>query len=300
MAAASPMQPASHFFARGYALHACRHTNGIDLSGMNARPIPFKFSESGDPWALPVSIEPKPCGSAQRPGLPPVGSGKGKPFIGVALSGNVVQQVTSQSPAAGAGLQAGDQIVSFQGEPVSDPAQLGIILARLAPGDSVELEVKRGSETMKKKLTLADRYEAVESKQDRIGKPVADLVATDVHGREVRLSSFRGKVILLDFWATWCKPCREAMPALQLLSETLESRDFVWIGVSVDDDQDAWTSYVRDNRLGGIQLRSPEWANTMFVNSYPTILLVDRAGVIQCDSAGESVAQTVMAMLSEK
>ena len=126
-----------------------------------------------------------------------------------------------------------------------------------------------------------------------------DLIGKDVHGKEIRLRDLRGKVVLLDFWATWCSPCVESAPLLQLLWERAKREDFVWVGVSVDEDKKAWKNFVKHNHLGGIQLLSSGWAEAMGVDGYPTILLVDRNGMVQCNVHGEQIAQAALAMLKE-
>ncbi len=65
-----------------------------------------------------------------------------------------------------------------------------------------------------------------------------NLMLTDIHGKSVALSDFQGKVILLDFWATWCPPCRKEIPGFIELYNTYKSRGLVVIGVSMDDADD--------------------------------------------------------------
>jgi len=66
------------------------------------------------------------------------------------------------------------------------------------------------------------------------GEPAPGFVATTLDGESLTLENYRGKVILLNIWATWCPPCREEMPSMQLLSEKLEGTDFEIVAVSVD------------------------------------------------------------------
>jgi len=66
------------------------------------------------------------------------------------------------------------------------------------------------------------------------GAEAPDFVATDLSGREVSLSDYRGTVVLVNVWATWCAPCKEEMPSMQRLSEALQGTDFEILAVSVD------------------------------------------------------------------
>ncbi len=67
-----------------------------------------------------------------------------------------------------------------------------------------------------------------------VGMTAPDFSLPDLQGRTQRLSDHRGKVVLLNFWATWCKPCKEEMPSMQVLWENLKNQDFVMLAVSMD------------------------------------------------------------------
>ncbi len=68
----------------------------------------------------------------------------------------------------------------------------------------------------------------------RVGMPAPDFSLPDLQGNKQRLSDYRGKVVFLNFWATWCKPCKEEMPSMQVLWENLKKEDFVMLAVSMD------------------------------------------------------------------
>jgi peroxiredoxin len=68
----------------------------------------------------------------------------------------------------------------------------------------------------------------------RVGMPAPEFSLPDIEGKTRRLSEYRGKVVFLNFWATWCKPCKEEMPSMQVLWENLKSEDFVMLAVSMD------------------------------------------------------------------
>ena len=67
-----------------------------------------------------------------------------------------------------------------------------------------------------------------------VGGPAPEISLKDLQGNEVRLSDYRGKVVLLNFWATWCKPCREEMPSMEVLYKTFEKDGLVILAVSID------------------------------------------------------------------
>ena len=115
------------------------------------------------------------------------------------------------------------------------------------------------------------------------GLPAPDF-SLPVLGGEAKLSlgSLRGKVVLLNFWATWCKPCEDEMPAMERLYRSLAGTDFELVAVSVDEDPAAVVSFVK--RLG---LSFPVlWDSTQSVTAdyqtfrFPESLLVGRDGVV--------------------
>jgi peroxiredoxin len=171
-------------------------------------------------------------------------------------------------------------------------------VADLKPGDEVEIEYERDGAKTKTKVTLADR-EVLMAAQSPLGKPLPDFIGKDIDGREIGLADFKGRVVVLDFWATWCGPCLEETPLLQLTWERLKDKGLVWVGVSGDDDESAWREFVKNNRLGGIQLRNHDWGSQLGVEGYPTIYLVDKTGTVQCEVRGDSIAAAAAALLEQ-
>jgi peroxiredoxin len=94
------------------------------------------------------------------------------------------------------------------------------------------------------------------------GQPAPDFSIPDKDGKLFSLESFKGKLVLLDFWASWCKPCREQNPHWLKIYETYKNKDFVIVGVSVDSDKEAWLKAIELDGLTWPQL-SPlnGWTN---------------------------------------
>ncbi|MEL6924941.1 MAG: TlpA disulfide reductase family protein, partial [Bacteroidota bacterium] len=88
-----------------------------------------------------------------------------------------------------------------------------------------------------------------EAKGLSIGAQAPDFLLADVTGKEVSLSDFRGKVVYLDFWATWCSPCIRMMPHSKRLQQQFEGKDVVFLYVSLDKSKQAWVKYLEQHQL---------------------------------------------------
>jgi len=118
------------------------------------------------------------------------------------------------------------------------------------------------------------------------GKPVPDYIGYDINDKEVHLSDFKGKVIYLDFWATWCGPCKAELPYYMKLSQQYQNKGIVFISISIDnpDKIEDWKNMIK-NEHSIVQLRThigwdPQLIDKFQVNSVPTYFLIDAEGKI--------------------
>ncbi len=113
------------------------------------------------------------------------------------------------------------------------------------------------------------------------GKMAPDFVAQDLNGQAVRLSQYRGKVVFLNFWTTWCPPCRMEMPAMEELSKKFASEDFIMLAISEDDGgAPVVKKFVEEMKLTFPVLVSPtgEIGRSYGVFGYPETFIIDREG----------------------
>ncbi|WP_164123342.1 MULTISPECIES: TlpA family protein disulfide reductase [Sphingobacterium] len=113
------------------------------------------------------------------------------------------------------------------------------------------------------------------------GSPAINFIYPDINGNAVSLSDFKGKVVVLDVWATWCGPCIAEVPALQKLEKDFERKDVVFMSVSVDAKRQKWETYVNEKKLTGVQL----WGDHSIMNNYkfdriPRFMVFDKEGKI--------------------
>jgi peroxiredoxin len=132
---------------------------------------------------------------------------------------------------------------------------------------------------------LGERIAKVKKTQE--GAPAPDFTMNDVDGKPVKLSDFRGKWVLLDFWASWCKPCRRENPNLVKAYNDFKDKGFTILGVSLDkpEDKEKWLEAIRTDGLAWTQLSDLKaWENEAAklydVNAIPMNFLINPEGKI--------------------
>lgn len=113
------------------------------------------------------------------------------------------------------------------------------------------------------------------------GKPAVDFPLT-MAGKSEHLSDLKGKVVVLNFWATWCPPCVEETPSLNRLQKYIDSRGGMVLGVSVDEDGAAYEKFLKDQSVGFPTYRdtSKKSAADYGTSLYPETYIIDRHGKI--------------------
>jgi peroxiredoxin len=125
----------------------------------------------------------------------------------------------------------------------------------------------------------------VSIKATAIGQPAIDFTQPDSSGNPITLSSFKGKYVLVDFWASWCGPCRSENPNIVKAYNQYKSKGFDIIGVSLDNDKNAWIKAIKKDNLGWTEVSDLEgWKNTASlaysVKGIPFNVLLDKNGII--------------------
>lgn len=124
---------------------------------------------------------------------------------------------------------------------------------------------------------------------------------TTVEGEKVSLKSLAGKVVLVDFWATWCPPCRASLPELKALTKKFPPDKFTIVSVSADDNDNEWRTYIQSHGMTWRQYRDADRhvIKAFGVKAFPTYVLIDQAGFIRERVIGLETQQTVGARLKE-
>jgi len=120
------------------------------------------------------------------------------------------------------------------------------------------------------------------SRPPRVGSPAKDFTVQD-SDRTVSLNQFRGQVVVLNFWATWCPPCVEELPSLMDMQDRLRARGVTVLGVSIDVDDNAYHRFLKQRNVNFMTVRDPEQrvATTYGTAGWPETYVIDRQGVMR-------------------
>jgi len=139
--------------------------------------------------------------------------------------------------------------------------------------------------------------------EDKLPQPV-DIKFTAIDGRAVDLASLHGKVVLIDFWATWCPPCRAEVPHVVETYKKLHDKGFEVIGISLDQNKEALVEFTKKNSMTWPQYFDGKgWENSISkkngIDSIPAMWLIDKQGKVVSTDARDDLAGQVEKLLAK-
>lgn len=178
------------------------------------------------------------------------------------------------------------------------------VFNRDMPLDQYEAGFKRFTPRVQASLMGRNaREEIAARKATQKGIPAPAFTLNDREGNPVSLASLRGRYVLLDFWASWCKPCRASMPHLKEVYARYHDKGLEILGISIDTDADAWKKAAEDDATPWLHVIDPpadkgeasQVAGTYGVHAIPTLFLIDPEGIMlgkmEHDALDETLAQ---------
>ena len=154
------------------------------------------------------------------------------------------------------------------------------------------------------KYGLPQRYvdEYIKRKATVVGSPFpADVVLEDADGNVVDISSFKGKYLYIDLWASWCGPCCKEVPYQQAIEKEFQDSNVVFLSISTDTDKDAWKNKMVELNMHGNQLhdRNNTLCNALNVNGIPFFLIYDKEGKLHTYKAMRPSRSDALKMILE-
>ena len=120
------------------------------------------------------------------------------------------------------------------------------------------------------------------SRPQRVGNPAPDFTVQD-SDKKIALNQFRGQVVVLNFWATWCPPCDEELPSLMAMQARTRAQGVVVLGISIDVDPDAYHRFLKRRNVNFLTVRDPEQkvSGLYGTHGWPETYIIDRKGVLR-------------------
>lgn len=153
------------------------------------------------------------------------------------------------------------------------------------------------------KLAKQAKAELFELRNLAVGKPMPELQSKDLDDKAVKLSDYKGKVVVLDVWATWCPPCRDMIPHERELVERLKDKPFTLISVSCDDKKETLKKFLEKEEMPWVHWfdgRNGPVNQALNIRFFPTIYVLDAKGVIRYKGVrGKVMDKAVETLLKE-
>ncbi len=222
--------------------------------------------------------------------------------LAVAEKGVSVRRVLRGSPADKAAMKAGDLVLKADGADLANPRALIQATQKVGAGGTISLDVTRADQSLVVKIIVEEHPGELEVlRRDKVGTFAPSWKGvTAAQGDVSDIKKLRGKVVLIDFWASWCSACREMAPVLNGLSDAFGAQGLRVVGLTDDTEKDALTAIAKQKIKYAIgATTSGDTIKDYFVSALPTFFLVDKKGVIRSAHIGATSKEDFEPMLKK-
>jgi thiol-disulfide isomerase/thioredoxin len=169
----------------------------------------------------------------------------------------------------------------------------GVTLARLHQDDAARAEFTAFLDQDRESPSLHSRAERYLERVDLARATMAPPFSlTTLDGQRISMDGLAGRVVLIDFWATWCVPCREALPHIRSIAKKFDGQPFVVLSISLDSDEAKWKEFVEKNGMTWMQYRDGSFSGRISkqfnVTAIPATFTIDADGVLEDQHVGDA------------
>lgn len=268
---------------------------------------PQKAAQQANPGAAATASAPLAGAGASNPAQPEGGEGsapeapKVKRWTGISMANLKdpipgadpdqrcqVTHVYRGSPGDRSGVKEDDVIIAANDVPVKKFQDISTVTRGQPPGFTFNMKVLRAGKELMFPVTIEAKPEDMRArlKEAWEGTPMVPFTVQGLNqgkvGKTIQSAQYKGKVLVLDFWATWCGPCRTAMPVLERLQKELGPKGLVVLGVSSEETK-VIDDFLAKNPLGYQVAHDPigEMKQDYEIDKLPTLYVIDQKGIVQ-------------------
>jgi cytochrome c biogenesis protein CcmG/thiol:disulfide interchange protein DsbE len=255
-------------------------------------PLPSPYGLGDPDWSKAMEVKRRPCGVPGNDHTCVILEATLKPWMR-SLPGGHFTKLLEGTTRVALDTETGLLISSHTAQLIDSgkstyESDTACTLKRMSAGAPVEASLFKLPPGMHEVKELS-KWNAAKIKKQLVGKPAPELTLTDLKKNPVTLSGFKGKTVLLDFWTTWCPPCRADGPALDKLYQKYGDKDLMIVGISVSEERGIVEKFLSEHpRSYPTVLTSENDMPAAYqIAVFPTYIVIDRDGTIAAAVEGD-------------